>query len=33
MNRITAWILKQWYILTGMQLPTPPNDGAGQRKP
>jgi hypothetical protein len=31
-NRITAWILKQWYILTGMQLPTPPEDGANKER-
>ena len=32
MNRITRWILKQWYILTGMQLPTPPEDGAKEKR-
>ena len=25
MNRITRWILSQWYALTGIQIPIPPN--------
>ena len=31
MNRITRWILSQWYALTGIQIPIPP-DGATKEK-
>ena len=31
MNRITRWIINQWYALTGIQIPIPP-DGATKEK-
>ena len=31
MNRITRWIINQWYALTGIQIPIPP-DGAKEKK-